>query len=103
MYPSLAKREIRPKFSSMPRQQSEAAYLDTYKLAIEKKRLQQELQTIEQRRQQISKRLASIDAQVSQLEKSIEHMQISNPEVLETIVPKQIPEPGAYSTMFFEY
>lgn len=102
MYPSLAKGD-RPKFSSIPRQKSEAtAYLDSYKLAIEKKRLQQELQTIDQRRQQISRRLALIDTQVSQLEKSIEQMRTSNPEVIETIVPKEAP-PGAYNTMFLEY
>ncbi|HCF29525.1 MAG TPA: hypothetical protein DEV81_20500 [Cyanobacteria bacterium UBA11049] len=103
MYPSLAKGEIRPKFSSIPRQKSEAAaYLDSYKLAIEKKRLQQELQTIDRRHQQISRRLTLIDTQVSQLEKSIEQIHTSKPEVLETIVPKQT-LPGAYSTMFLEY
>ncbi|MEB3211480.1 MAG: hypothetical protein VKL39_08995 [Leptolyngbyaceae bacterium] len=60
---------IRPKISSMPRQKSEAsAYLDIYKLVVEKKRLQQELESIEQRRVQISDRLNVINAKVDSLE-----------------------------------
>jgi len=61
--------QIRPKFSSMPRQQTEAAaFLDSYKLTVEKKRLQQELDSLNQRRDQILQRLSVIDRQVETLE-----------------------------------
>ncbi len=104
MYPSPAKGEIRPKFSSIPRQKSEAAAcLDSYKLAIEKKRLQQELQTLDQRRLLIGRRLALIDTQVSQLENSIQQMRTSSPEALATTVPTEVLKSETYNTMFLEY
>ncbi|MFQ4135438.1 gas vesicle protein GvpV [Nodosilinea sp. PGN35] len=57
-----APRRIFPKVSTMPRQQTEAAqYLDMYKLTVEKKRLQQELEYIDERRQRLCDRLAEID------------------------------------------
>ena len=60
---------IRPKISTMPQQQSEAAaYLDIYKLVVEKKRLQQELESMEQRRGQVSKRLSILEHQIQALE-----------------------------------
>lgn len=69
MHHSPSRGQIRPKFSSMPRQQSEAAaFLDSYKLTVEKKRLQQELSSINQRRDQILQRLAAIDRTVDQLD-----------------------------------
>ncbi|NJO41270.1 MAG: hypothetical protein HC769_19505 [Cyanobacteria bacterium CRU_2_1] len=59
----------------MPRQPSEAAaFLDIYKLVIEKKRLRQELQSIDQRRQQILDRLASLEVQVSELETTAHYL-----------------------------
>lgn len=62
-------KKIFPKVSTLPRQRSEAAqYLDMYKLAIEKKRLQQELQQMQQRQQQIQRRLAEIDGQAQDLD-----------------------------------
>lgn len=68
MYHSPNRGQIRPKFSSMPRPRSEAAaFLDSYKLSIEKKRLQQELDSLNQRREQIMQRLAAIDQQVERL------------------------------------
>jgi predicted nucleic acid-binding Zn-ribbon protein len=69
MYQQPARGQIRPKISTMPRQQSEAAaFLDVYKLVIEKNRLQQELQTMDQRRQQIVDRLSVLETQVTALE-----------------------------------
>lgn len=69
MYHSPNRGHIRPKFSSMPRQQSEAAaFLDSYKLTVEKKRLQQELDSLNQRRDQIMQRLAVIDHTVEGLD-----------------------------------
>jgi len=66
MRPHSAQKLLRPKLSTMPRQKTEAAaLLNLYKLAIEKKRLQQELQSIEERRQQILSQLATLDRQLA--------------------------------------
>jgi phage shock protein A len=71
MYSRSTRGQIRPKISTMPRQASEAAaFLDVYKLVIEKKRLQQELESIEQRRQQIVDRLSLLETQVAALEET---------------------------------
>lgn len=72
--------QIRPKFSSMPRQRSEsAAFLDSYKLTVEKKRLQQELDSLNQRRDQIMQRLTIIDRQVGQLGDKAEQYRNAEP------------------------
>ncbi len=64
-----APRRIFPKVSTMPRQATEAAqYLDMYKLTVEKKRLQQELEYIDDRRQRLCERLAEIDQATEQLD-----------------------------------
>jgi predicted nucleic acid-binding Zn-ribbon protein len=66
---------IQPKISTMPRQRSEAAhYLDIYKLTIEKKRLRQELVTIEQRRHRIQERLDLLEEQVATLEQGAQDL-----------------------------
>ncbi|MGB3493075.1 MAG: hypothetical protein WBA57_10130 [Elainellaceae cyanobacterium] len=60
---------IRPKISTMPRQPSEAAsFLDVYKLVVEKKRLQQELGSIDIRRDQIQSRLGVLEQQIQTAE-----------------------------------
>ena len=77
---NLGKGRIRPKVSTMPRQQSEAAaFLDIYKLAIEKRRLQQELQGMDQRRQQILDRLTVLENQVIALENTAHHLRETLP------------------------
>ena len=59
---------IFPRVSTMPRQQTEAAhYLDMYKLTVEKKRIQQELDSINQKQQRLQERLAEIDQQLEGL------------------------------------
>jgi hypothetical protein len=64
-----APRRIFPKVSTMPRQKTEAAhYLDMYKLTVEKKRLQQELESIDERRLRLLERLAEIDQQTEGLD-----------------------------------
>lgn len=69
MHRSPIRSNIRPKISTMPRQESEAAaYLDIYKLVVEKKRLQQELVSIEQRHEQINNRLNVLENQIQTLE-----------------------------------
>ena len=58
----------------MPRQQSESAhYLDAYKLAIEKKRLQQEFESLGKRRDRIQERLEVIEQQLQTLEDEAQH------------------------------
>lgn len=72
---------FRPKISSMPRQKTEAAaYLDLYKLAVEKKRLQVELETIEQRRLLIQKRLTVLNSQMPE-SVCLEQVKLTNPVV----------------------
>jgi uncharacterized protein YjiS (DUF1127 family) len=71
----IPKGQIRPKISTMPRQQTEAAaYLDIYKLVIEKKRLRQELEGMDDRRQQICDRLAVLEQQIGALEKTAQQV-----------------------------
>lgn len=105
-----AKSRIHPKVSTMPRQQSEsAAFLDIYKLVIEKKRLQQELQGMEQRRQQILDRLAVLENQVDALENTAHHLRQTASAAVH-VEPSQ-PQPASlYSTgderletLFLEY
>ena len=60
--------KIHPKVSTLPRQRTEAAhYLDLYKLTVEKKRIQQELENLEQRRARLYARLAEIDQATDRL------------------------------------
>lgn len=59
----------------MPRQASEASsYLDLHKLVIEKRRLQQELEAIEQRKQQIDDRLEMLTTQIDALKETAEQL-----------------------------
>lgn len=58
-----------PKISTMPRQRTEATHhLDMYKLSVEKTRIQQELEYLDQRRQRLMVRLAAIHQQTDDLE-----------------------------------
>ncbi|MBW4466653.1 MAG: hypothetical protein KME07_14615 [Pegethrix bostrychoides GSE-TBD4-15B] len=53
----------------MPRKQTAAtAHLELYKLLIEKQRLEQELETLEQRQQQITERLTALASETGELE-----------------------------------
>ncbi|MBE9158527.1 hypothetical protein IQ265_17045 [Nodosilinea sp. LEGE 06152] len=53
----------------MPRPQTAAAqYLDMYKLTVEKTRLQQELEYIDERRQQLCDRLTEINQAIDELD-----------------------------------
>jgi chromosome segregation ATPase len=102
----LAQANIRPKISTMPRQKTEAAaFLDIYKLVIEKKRLQQELQTMDERRLQIQKRLVVLESQVSGLEQSVQHMRDEEanptpPQAKAAIAP---PASGTFDMEFLDY
>jgi hypothetical protein len=103
MRPYCSLTDARPKISSMPRPKTEAAaYLNLYKLAVEKKRLQYELDTIEQRRERIQKRLAFLESEVAELQKAPQPTQEVRPPV-RSIVSKASPDKAAFKTMFLEY
>lgn len=81
MHPRRPFSKIYPKVSTMPRQKTEAAhYLDMYKLTVEKKRLEQELQNIEIRRQKLQARLAEIEVQVEGLDSQAQNLRSPYPE-----------------------
>lgn len=102
---------IRPKISSMPRQKSEAAaYLDIYKLVVEKKRLQQELDSIEQRRGQIHNRLAVLESQIQALENKAHELRDAQndgasggtaPQKTTAYAPSE--QAGQFNTITLEY
>ena len=95
---NLAKGRIHPKISTMPRQQSEAAaFLDIYKLVIEKKRLQQELESMEQRRQQILTRLVVLDSQVAELENTAHQLRDASSTPDASASPAPIAPPFKHS------
>lgn len=99
--------KIRPKVSSMPRPKSEAtAYLDLYKLAVEKKRLLQELQTLEQRRHVVHQRLSQLNSKIADLEENVQQQRPILPEA--TTKPQLNPQekdkdPDNFSTLFLDY
>ncbi len=102
---------IRPKISSMPRQKSEAAaYLDIYKLVVEKKRLQQELDSIEQRRGQIHNRLAVLESQIQALENKAHELREAPSDRASEGMPQhratyssQSEQAGQFKTITLEY
>ena len=110
MRPYCSLTDARPRISSMPRQKTEAAaYLSLYKLSIEKKRLQYELETIEQRRQSIQKRLVLLESQVAEASRSAESMrndaatQLIVQPAASRIAKQTAPNPAAFKTLFLEY
>lgn len=91
--------KISTKISTMPRPQTEAtADLNLYKLAIEKKRLQYELDSIDQRRHRIQKRLSFLESQVAEMQQSTH---AAAPK-LAPVAKNSAPD-SALSTLFLEY
>jgi phage shock protein A len=109
--PSAKRSQIRPKISTMPSRRSETtALLDLYKLVVEKKRLQHELDNLEQRRQQISQRLAAIEPQISHTEATVQQLRHAENQAETTpavakpaIAPSPKPMSSGFDTMFLEY
>ncbi len=65
----LPPRPLQPRLSNMPRPKTEAAaYIDIYKLTVEKQRLLNELESIAKRQHQIATRLQAISAGIEHLE-----------------------------------
>ncbi len=97
-----ARGAIRPKISTMPRQQNEpTAYLSIYKLTVERKRLKQELETIEQRRERIQNRLQVLDQQVQELEAQVQRLREADAGQAGT--PVQAAQSGSSSTFDLLY
>jgi phage shock protein A len=97
---------IVPKISTLPRQATEAAaYLDIYKLVIEKKRLQQELEGMDERRQQICDRLTQLEGQITNLEQAAHQARDVEPSrPLAPPQPQSFTEaPSSFDTLFLDY
>ncbi len=104
MRPPLSQSSIRPRISTLPRQKTEAsAYLDIYKLVSEKKRLQHELEQVEQRRDRILKRLETLESQVLGLEQTAQQLRLSPNEQVSAIAPAPSPQSDSFNTFFLEY
>ena len=100
---------IRPKISTMPRPKTEAtAYLNIYKLTVEKKRLQDALQHMEERKCQIEQRLTSLYQEIEAIKVSIAPEEIMDSLEPKTIAlaptPKMTPKTTqGFETQFLEY
>lgn len=105
MRPTSSLAESRSKLSSMPRQKTEsAAYLNLYKLSVEKKRLEHELETIEVRRSRIQKRLAFLNSQVAELDRNAQKNKKDNPSEHASLIAREAaPDTTAFNTLFLEY
>lgn len=108
MRPFRSQRPILPKISTMPRQKTEATlYRSLYQLAVEKKRLQEELESLGQRFETVTQRLEQIENQIQGLETDVK--QIAQPKPIETKTtpsPSSTPtkpKPGAVSTFTLDY
>ncbi len=98
MRPQRQRSPIRPKISTMPRQQTEAGqYLDMYKLTVEKSRLTQELTSIEQRRQQINTRLAALEQIGETMEQKAQTLRADTLSETATETEK------SYETLYLDY
>jgi hypothetical protein len=106
MYRQPVRGMIRPKISTMPRPRTEAsAFLDLHKLTLEKKRLQQELNSMESRRQKLQERVAVIEEQVVRVEKNIQQLRKldSGDRSNSLVKPKSMTANDTFDTLFLEY
>jgi hypothetical protein len=96
---------IFPKISTLPRQRTEAShYLDMYKLTVEKKRIQQELDNINQKQEQLQSRLVEIDQQLQGLSDGAESLRSrrANP-ILQPRATLTNPAPSPCPPVMFIY
>ncbi|HBW58535.1 MAG TPA: sugar ABC transporter ATP-binding protein [Oscillatoriales bacterium UBA8482] len=108
MRPFRSQPPILPKISTMPRRKTEATlYRSLYQLAVEKKRLQEELASLGQRFETVTQRLEQIESQIQGLETDVK--QIAQPKPIETkttpsptSTPNK-PKPGSVSTFTLDY
>ncbi|KDR59335.1 hypothetical protein, partial [Limnospira platensis] len=70
-------RQIQPKLSTIPRHKSQAnLYRSLYQMAVEKKRLTEELEVLRSRSHIIEQRLALIEDQLGELEKDVTQLSV---------------------------
>lgn len=105
MRPPLSQSPNRPKVSTMPRPKTEAAaYLDIYKLVTERKRLEQELEALEQRRDRIVRRLEILSHQTTTLEQAAHQLRNETSPALSPIsIHSSTLGDGHFSTVYLEY
>jgi len=104
MRPHPSQTPIRPKVSTMPRQKTEAAaYLDIYKLVTERKRLEQELDVLEQRRERILQRLDVLAQQTQALEASAQDLRAAGSQGCAPHQPGDVNPGDKYSLLYLEY
>jgi septal ring factor EnvC (AmiA/AmiB activator) len=106
MRPFRSQRPILPKISTMPRAKTEAmVYRSLYQLAVEKKRLQEELDSLGQRFQTITQRLEQIETQIQGLETDVKQIAQPKPPTSQlTQPPTPSPtQPSSVSTFTLEY
>jgi len=107
MHRSQTRGKIRPKISTMPRQRSEAAaFLNIYKLVVEKKRLEQELESLDERRKQICDRIAVLNQHVDKLETSVDQMRATETSPQKSSAPNIAPDQeqsDGFNTLFLDY
>jgi len=83
----------------MPRQKTEATtYLSIYKLSVEKKRLEDELQHLESRKAQIEQRLTTLHQDIAALKASVPDDQPPPPPSIQQALKDQ-----GFETIFLEY
>lgn len=91
----------------MPRQHNEAtAYLDIYKLVVEKKRLREELRKLDQRRQEIQQRLGQLELQIDDQEKDVQQLRANEAIDLPPqppIAPQSSTMGQSFDTLILEY
>ncbi|MBE9228874.1 hypothetical protein IQ264_26020 [Phormidium sp. LEGE 05292] len=96
---------IRPKISTMPRNNSEASkQLELYKLVTEQQRIQQELVFMEQRVEQLKQRLTVLDSQRNSTEKAIQDLRTVVPSYPKNSTSYQpVVEVSKFQTYYLEY
>ncbi|MBF2028622.1 MAG: hypothetical protein IGS48_17965 [Oscillatoriales cyanobacterium C42_A2020_001] len=88
----------------MPRQKTEAAaYLDIYKLVTERKRLEQELEALEQRRDRIIKRLEVLDQQTAAADEAAHQLRAGVPQGKSRTQSANAVSTENFNTLFLEY
>ncbi|GAB4211681.1 MAG: hypothetical protein OHK0012_04580 [Synechococcales cyanobacterium] len=97
--PRVPRHRPRPKLRAIPRQKSAAAaYAEMQQLAVEKQRLQQELDYIEERRLQIQERCEEINQALARLGEDAAQYGQPAPAVPPTPEPK-----GLFSPFTLDY
>jgi phage shock protein A len=95
---------IRPKITTMPRNQSEASnQLELYKLVTEQQRIKQELAFIEQRSVLLKQRLCTLKTQIDTTDNNIKQLRHSESTVPAITRPKTFFQTNNYQTFEIEY